>query len=577
MWIWAAFFLWSLGPSIEEPVLHYRIALLPATPGSDEHSGIRIRLRYRANDSTHTTFMVAESVAGAAGGADLVDVAMRWWPPNASSAHVTGKPVREAPNRWTLEHAPRARIECSYSFLLNSNRVSADPSDFVRPLIESHRVHLSGSLALLRPGHLGDWDPLTVAVDWKGFEAAGWTTVSSFGIGDVQFTASPAELGGTVWVAGEKLRLHHREIREQRLVVAIEGDRWPFEDEEFVELARAIVDEQRAFFADDSLPWFLVSLTPVGLPAWNRSTRSGMGLTQSFAVFVKDGMSLGEEGRPGRGIDHLLAHEMFHHWNGLLILREEPVEYAAWFSEGFTDFYARRLLWRAGRVDLETYAKILNATIREHALSPAKTRSNQFLGEHLWEDESTHRMAYLRGDLVASLIDHELRQSSSGERSLDDLMRALATEARSEGSRVSTPGLLARIESLTSPAICERLRAILLDGAPLELPLDLFEPCLSGERGAVFTVDPGFDTHAIRDTGLVSGVRPDSHAFEAGLRDGQRCTSFQFSEGTGEPFVTVRILEDDAERELRFSVRGEEVPVPIYRPKPGAAGSCEGL
>ena len=578
--IWAVIFGWSLMSTGDSPDLHYAITLLPASP-EGVPQGIRIDLRFDAGDSTQTTLRAQDPTGGAAGGADLQRIEVRWWPADGSDQSVVGDPLQVAPNRWTVEHAPQSRVSCSYSFPLNGNRVSEDPSDFNRPLVEADRVHLIGSLALLRPEQLDEWEPISVQLDWTGFEAAGWNTISSFGVGNVRFLATPVDLLGTICAAGRNLRLHERKIRGADLVVAVEGDRWPFSDQEFVELATTIVDEQRVFFNDDSPPWFLVSLTPIGVPSPDRSTRSGVGLTNAVGVFLQEGLGLTAEGRPGRGIDHLLAHEIFHHWNGLLIFREEPVELAAWFSEGFTDFYARRLLFRSGHIDLETYARILNATIEEHARSPARHLPNSVFEERLWEHEDTHRMVYLRGDLTASLIDSALRKSSKGERSLDDLMRALAEEARRDRrARVSTAGLIERIESLTSPAFGARLRAIILEGAPLELPLDLFEPCLTGAMGEVYTVDPGFDTVAIRDTGLVAGVREGSRAFKAGLRNGQRCTSFQFSDEPseqGEPFVTVRILVDAEQHELRFSARGAEIPVPVFRPKQNAAAGCAEL
>ncbi|MCJ7617326.1 MAG: hypothetical protein MUO43_12405 [Desulfobacterales bacterium] len=60
-------------------------------------------------------------------------------------------------------------------------------------------------------------------------------------------------------------------------------------------------------------------------------------------------------------LKYLFAHELFHTWNtGKLGVRQNPEQLIYWFSEGFTGYYARLLLLRAGLITIEEYVSDYN-------------------------------------------------------------------------------------------------------------------------------------------------------------------------------------------------------------------------
>jgi predicted metalloprotease with PDZ domain len=139
----------------------------------------------------------------------------------------------------------------------------------------------------------------------------------------------------------------------------------------------------------------------------------------------------------------LVAHEFFHLWNVKRIHPEAlgPFDYqresytrSLWVMEGITSYYDRHLLVRAGLQPAKRYLEKLGEELGKIASIPGRFR--QSLEESSFDawiklyrpDENSVNSTisyYLKGGVVALLIDLELRARSDGKRSLDDVMRLL--------------------------------------------------------------------------------------------------------------------------------------------------------
>jgi predicted metalloprotease with PDZ domain len=153
------------------------------------------------------------------------------------------------------------------------------------------------------------------------------------------------------------------------------------------------------------------------------------------------GATSAELARDPNAVIQETAHEFVHTWN-LMAIR--PVEYhdidyrtqppvsSLWFSEGLTMYYADLLLRRAG-IPLRdsTRTSHLERLISSYLLNPAYTR---------FSAESISRVAYnvqpgelgdysasthLQGELIGTMLDIMIRNSTNGQRSMDDVMRLL--------------------------------------------------------------------------------------------------------------------------------------------------------
>jgi predicted metalloprotease with PDZ domain len=150
--------------------------------------------------------------------------------------------------------------------------------------------------------------------------------------------------------------------------------------------------------------------------------------------------------RPRKSYERFLAveaHEHFHAWlvkrirpQALLPYRYEAEQYTRllWLMEGMTEYYADRTLLRAGLISSQRYLERLADDIGQ--LEQTAGRRLQSLEEasfdawikHYRPDENTENSSvsyYLKGSLVAAILDLVIRSTTANERSLDDALRAL--------------------------------------------------------------------------------------------------------------------------------------------------------
>lgn len=137
----------------------------------------------------------------------------------------------------------------------------------------------------------------------------------------------------------------------------------------------------------------------------------------------------------------LASHEFFHAWNGKRLRPEAlgPFDYehevytrSLWIVEGITSYYQHVLLHRAG---VTSRADLINAMSGQMtAVQGQPGRFVQSIGDASFDtwirayrpDENTSNTTisyYGSGALAAFLLDAEIRRVSSGQRSLDDVMR----------------------------------------------------------------------------------------------------------------------------------------------------------
>jgi predicted metalloprotease with PDZ domain len=139
----------------------------------------------------------------------------------------------------------------------------------------------------------------------------------------------------------------------------------------------------------------------------------------------------------------LASHEYFHAWNVKRITPNAFVPYdlgresytrLLWAVEGITSYYDGLALVRTRRIAPESYLELLGQTITR--LLRGSGRLKQTVEESSFDawikfykpDENTPNAVvsyYTKGALVALALDLTIRRDTQGEKSLDDVMRAL--------------------------------------------------------------------------------------------------------------------------------------------------------
>lgn len=318
----------------------------------------------------------------------------------------------------------------------------------------------------------------------------GWTGApQGFGFAsDLEHLAGPGRAAlrpGTVRDVQESIVIGGRDLTISGAAQSGSGVRiamigkYDFAQSVFTKLAEHVIASQRAFWGVRGRQPFLVAMTPMKAKLGGTSF-SGMGRSDAFALWA------GTDGPPDL-LGYLLAHEYFHSWNpyqlgGLSIGDAQFADY--WFSKGFTDFYTRRLLVRAGLNSPRQFADSWNEALSAYAISPFRTATNASTAKLFWTNTAAEKLPYQRGALLAAMWDAKLRRQSGARFSLDDVLRTQQRDPRARlrpgGAPVDGwsaaslfPGTAKSFGLDVAADIARHVDA----GAALLLPADAFGPC----------------------------------------------------------------------------------------------------
>lgn len=285
------------------------------------------------------------------------------------------------------------------------------------------------------------------SVPWPGAGAASFTAEDFDHLVD-----SPFEIGT------HRLLAFEVDAKPHRIVVWGHGNE---DDARLVRDARRIVEAQRSFWGGLPYEHYTFFLLLGG-----KTASGGLEHRNSTSLLLPRFIF-----RPAKSYERylsLVSHEFFHTWN-VKRLRAEglgPFDYTRelyttllWAMEGITEYYTDLLLVRAGLFTPERYLERLADDIVQLQTTPGrKVRSLECASFDAWikfyrPDENTVNTSisyYLKGALVALLLDLELRTRTAGQASLDTVMRWLYKRYPSTGPGVPPEGYREAIRAVAN-------------------------------------------------------------------------------------------------------------------------------
>jgi predicted metalloprotease with PDZ domain len=375
----------------------------------------------------------------------------------------------------------------------------------------------------------------TANFDWSKLPGA-WVLATSFGttepgapaIERCQTYSGPwGKVNGGLYAGGD-YRIHHFQIGQRPTVLAVRGQ-WKFTDEDAMADIAKTVGIVRDFWHEDDFPYYLVTLTPYEA---NRSGNDGSEFTNAFWLFLQPDGSV-------HSILPLLAHESFHAWNPekMGVLSGKDYEETKWFKEGFTEYYAQLLTYRAGVQSAADYIGSMNTDLLRFPQS---------------NDE------YVRGRVIALWLDGEIRRESGGRHSLDDVMFAMV---KGSDRPITLERIFATADVYLSPDAQALLRKAVNEHGELPAPeaAPLVDACYRASLQENPTFDLGFDYRKARETHMISGVFEGGPAFEAGLRDGQPLGRVSFYNDDPDKMAKIFVKVDGVEKQVSYYPRGKTV------------------
>jgi len=541
----ACFILPSVAPAGSAPDLVYTIS----TDWDTENRQLIVSLEFIGEDDGTTSIRIPHAWAWQ----DSYERGIKNFRALSDWTSVTEK---RGEHEYVVHHPPAAEVAIQYVVVQYWDEpITRDV--YYRPILGSDFFHFIGHGLFVYP----DWDlekTREIRVTWNNLPAT-WNLANSFGVGDTDQTVqcSLDELCHAVYMGGN-IRVHQIDVMGRPVFTSIIGD-WQFQVDDFDTLVGKTVRAVREYWNDFEFPFFLVTMIPTDQPC---CSKGGTGLSDSYGLFVS------AETEDLDDLKFLLAHELFHTWNGRKIQRQHPEELVYWFAEGFTDYFTLLILLRSGLITLQEYIEDVNRTLVNLHESPARNITNQEILERTHKDQIVERIPYLRGDLVALRWDAAIKRVTGGTFSLDNLMKDLLNAAINSGTLVSSQSIDSLIRPYLRDGVVDDIQSFIDSGKTVVLSDSDLGPCVSLDTVEISPFDLGFCYSKPKegDPWMISGVDPEGPAFAAGLRDGQTLEGRSIHWNQTEKPVVLQVRNKNGElKEIKYYPKGKPFPVPQFR------------
>ena len=532
----AAAFLLPAARAPEQKTVFYKVT--PLAPGGFGNA-LRVEMRFAGDSDGETVLHLPDAWAGSS----------QLW------RHVTDLEIRGGERLSgyygapVIHHKPGATIRVRYEVVSAWFEEPGFDYEKARPLIRPNLFFFHGEGVFAAPAGR---QAANARFRW-GKIPKRWRVASDLDHLKRRKT-SVANLINSVAIGGPELQVVERRIGLAPLRVAVAGT-WGFSAEELTDMVEKVVEAENRFWGDEATP-FLVAMAPLGEVPSGLSYH-GTGRTDAFSIASTSAFALKEATR-------FLGHEYMHSWvpNELGDMPEDEAE-DYWFSEGFNDYLASKVLLRAGLWTLEQRAADKNETLLRYGTSPAKTVTAAEVVKRFWSDQAVQQVSYDRGHLLAAMLDAEIAGRTQGSEALEDVLRAQRKAAK--GSSTLARDLL-RTAMLERTGIdpAEAIERYARAGEAIVLPADLLGPCGTVVAETRRAFDRGFDAQATRlGGGVIAGVDAEGPAYAAGMRDGQRLVRREAGTiGDAAIPITYRVADGEDEKVITYLPAGRsEHPV----------------
>jgi len=447
-----------------------------------------------------------------------------------------------------LHFPPDTLVRLSYLLIKDWNGPLDSDTRF-RPILERNYFQVLSDAGLIKP-KLDSASTQDVYFDWQKLPPD-WSLATSFGSDDrcQSFHGAWKQVKTALFVGGD-YRIQHATPSGNPLVIAIRGN-WGFTDTQWTKQVQRIIEKERTFWHDNDFPYFLVTLAPFDQDG---ASYGGSAYTNAFMMHLPRNATFSYQ------VISLLAHENFHIWNPYKMGGEQgPAMY--WFTEGFTRYYTDLILFRSGFISLSEYIDHTNEKLRQYELSPARNISNAELTARHESDRSLSDAPGERGMVVAFWLDSHIRQRTKNGASLDSVMLELIKEGRRRGFRLTIDRIIHLAEKYLNRSDQWLLRRYIEDGMTIPVPEFALAPCVHVRTESAFQFELGMDEENLRSKYMVSSVKPDSEAFKAGLRNGQKVIRLSiYWNDTSKP-VKLTVRAADGDQTFEYYPRGPSMEI----------------
>lgn len=390
-------------------------------------TGINYSISYITNTKTPRIKVDAE-ILGDFSGSTKLSLPLRWasgeYSKQIKNLVVTGHKYEKKENNLILKLPQNtSKIHLSYEI----SQKSGNPSDIAQTIIRGDMVQAPGYGLFVYPSAIpADCDVLFTIV-WKNIPE-NWKYISSYGKSkELSFKTTVPNLLHAFYIAGD-IRIYDLGAKRRQLFLSLNGN-FDVNDKTIISVIKKVVYGQRKLFKDNNFPYYAISLTE-DLDHDGTIKMGGTLLNNGFLFYMGQGVTR-EDVLKEVNYKVMLAHEHIHSWIGGKIKNNEQEELNYWWSEGFTEYYARITALRSNLISLQEFVQECNVMLRNYYLSPVLHIPNSRIKKMFWKDYDIQKLPYYRGFIFALYLNGIVKNKNSSF-SLDDVIYEMLKAAQNQ-------------------------------------------------------------------------------------------------------------------------------------------------
>ena len=436
-----------------------------------------------------------------------------------------------------LKHKNKKKVELRYRvYNAISDSIPGRGEEYVPAITGTYFSLFSNSVFFIPRSESGNYN---FFIDWINYPAAyRQQPLTSFGPGLKQqlLRVWGKDLQNMVMVGGDYRLYRDQSARGKVTDFAIRG-KWDFTDSAMFRFVASTMEQQHNFWNDHATESYLVTMSAATYGSEDEMSYTGTGLHNSFAV-----IALCNKRTQVESLAYLYHHELMHHWIGHRIENAANEELSYWFSEGFTDYFARRNMFESGLLTEREYLSVLDSVFALHYNHPLAESHNDSIRVHFWDDPFYGKLPYNRGSIFAYYLDCRIKAQTGNQKDLKSVMQQMLAELNGKNKPFTWDWLEAEVKKVSGIDIKKDIDEYLVSGQLI--PFEAFTACkVPLVKKQVRMPGFGFTYEKLSDgkNWKVLTVDPESGAGKAGLLAGDLVVGYSLY---GDAYSPSRVTVD---------------------------------